>query len=353
MKHTLSSLKPLFWQYLLSAEMPAHKAHAILNELQESSIDPISFLHSHPGLTDGERKRLQSTNLAAFEKATQQGAYLFTSDQYPRTLQNCNYPPPVMFAQGDIDILSKRMIAIVGTRKATNYGKSVAHRFAQRFAQAGVTVVSGGAIGIDTVAHKSVLDAGGKTVAAIPTGIDQLYPTVNHQLFQRMIHQGCILSPFAVGSRFHAARPLIRNHVIAALAEATVVIEAPGKSGALVTAIAAAELSREVFVVPANIDNPNFDGSHLLIREGATLVTNPDQVLEALGLKGQATLFSDTPTQNLTQRKILDLLKIEPLSLEQIIEKTRIDASVLMSELTMLEVDGKVLRNVGGYTLGS
>ena len=341
---------PTFWQYLLAAELPPRKSSAILEELETGSHDAVSFLLSYPYLTEGERKRLKQANLLALEQALASGAWILTQQGYPETLKRISYAPPALFVKGDSEVLVTRKIGIVGTRKATSYGKAIAKRFAERFARNGAAVVSGGAFGIDAAAHQAALDAGGQTIVVLPTGIDQYYPAHHVGLFEQARRSGCLISPYAVASKWHAGRPILRNFVIAALSEALVVIESPQHSGALMTAGFATELGREVFVVPANIDHPNFRGSHQLIRDGATLVDDPDQVLNALGID-VSFIQQRLPEMSFIRKKILDLLREGPMDAEKIGEQLKESPSTVLPELTMLEMEGHVFREVGGYIL--
>jgi DNA processing protein len=170
-------------------------------------------------------------------------------------------------------------------------------------------------------------------------------------LFQDVRANGCLLSQFAIGTTSSRDyRPLLRNQTVAALSSAVLVVEAPERSGALSTASGANELGRQVFVVPANVDNLNFRGSHALIRDGATLVDHPDQVLDAMGIKpvantGPAPEFSDV------QQKIMSVLTVTPLASEFIVERTGLETADVMAEITVLELEGHVIRDVGGYAI--
>jgi DNA processing protein len=238
----------------------------------------------------------------------------------------------------------------VGTRAATTYGKAVAMKFAEAFVRAGVTVVSGGALGIDAAAHKAALAHGGKTIAVLAGGVDQVYPAVHSAMFNQIRGSGCLVSHHAIGSRPNGYRFLSRNHLIAGLSLGVVVVEAPQRSGALATALAAGEQGKQVFVVPANIDNANFKGSHALIRDGAQLVDHPDHVLSALGIAA-GTAQMALPELSSTGARIMNALASEPLTIEFLGERTGLDTSEVMAELTMLEIDGRVLRDAGKYAV--
>lgn len=304
-------------------------------------------------MSAADRTRYASVDLAEFRLLVERGMCVLTEAEYPAPLRESGLVPPALFCQGDTSILKGITVAIVGTRNASTYGKAVAQKFGERLAEAGITVVSGGALGIDTAAHKGALRTSGKTAAVLITGLDKSYPRENAGLFRQIADQGgCLVSQFAVGTKSAwESRPLMRNHTVAALSQALVVIEAPAKSGSLYTAMAANELGRPVFVVPANVDNLNFRGSHQLIRDGATLVDHPNQVLYALGMEPPAREESAAAPANETQRKILSTLSMQPLAPERIVEQTGLPTADVLAELTMLELEGRVIRDTGGFAL--
>lgn len=250
---------------------------------------------------------------------------------------------------GEAEVLEQPTLGIVGTRGATAYGKACALKFAEAAARAGVTVISGGALGIDAAAHKGALEAGGKTVAVLAAGVDNVYPAVHAGLFQQIHQSGCLVSQFAAGTKPGDYRFLVRNALVAALSDAVLVVEAPKRSGAMRTAHAAVEYGKEVFVVPANIDLMNFSGSFALIREGATLVTHPDDVLESMGIEPIAA--APAPTIEGPAAKILAVLSTTPKPTEKIVAESGMETAEVLSELTMLELDGLILRDAGGYTI--
>lgn len=267
----------------------------------------------------------------------------------PELLREAAGTPSAIFIDGDASALDAPCVAIVGTRSASLYGKACAMKFAEAFARAGVTVVSGGALGIDAAAHQGALAAGGRTAAVLAAGVDNVYPAVHAGLFGQIRAQGCLVSQFAVGSKPADYRFLIRNTLIAALCHAVLVVEAPLRSGAMRTANAAAEYGRDVFVVPANIDMLSFAGSFHLIREGASLASHPDDVLDALGIAPVAAQEAAPPSS--AGDRILAVLSTRPIPTEKIVELSGLDTAEVLSELTMLELEGRVLRDAGGYAI--
>jgi DNA processing protein len=310
----------------------------------------LSFLLSSPLLTPAERKRLERVDTRAFEKAVAQGITVVEEADYGVSLAECENPPVALFAWGDTACLREPMIAIVGTRGATTYGSACARKFAEAFVRAGLTVVSGGAMGIDENAHTGAMEAGGKTVAVFANGVDIAQPPKNVHLFARIRAQGCLVSSFALGTPSLEYRFRPRNELIAAMSMGVVVIEAPAGSGSLMTCTAAADLGREVFVVPGTIDRPGFRGSHNLIRDGATLVDDPAQVLSSLGVQPVAAA-ARAAGGNEVQRKILEALTVDPQAPEKFVGALGLDSAQVMSELTMMEIEGLVVKSATGYAI--
>ncbi|MFI5385501.1 MAG: DNA-processing protein DprA [Fimbriimonadales bacterium] len=339
----------LGWQVLLAAEMSPGKGLALLRELGSFSGGWSEAIQRHPALNEKERDRARQVFPEKVSRAIEAGVRIVTRDAFPEPLCALAYPP-ALFAWGDFNCAQQPCLAIVGTRGATTYGKAVAMKFAEAFARSGVTVVSGGALDIDAAAHKAVLAAGGKTIAVLAGGIEQVYPAVHGGLFSRIRQSGCLVSQHAIGSRPNGFRFLNRNHLIAGLSLGVVVVEAPERSGALSSAHAANDQGKQVFVVPANVDNTNFKGSHALIRDGATLVDHPDQVLEAFGLSF-APSQERRPELTPGGSKIVAAIASSPLTVEFIVERTGLDTSEVMAELTMLEIDGQVMRDGGKFSV--
>ncbi len=336
---------PAFLHCLLAAEASAAKSRALLRELGSlSESEAIAALRQHSALTDAERRRV-----VAGVPPIPGGVQLLAGDELPELLLQAEGTPSALFVDGDPSALEAPTVAIVGTRAASAYGKACALKFGEALARAGVTVVSGGALGIDAAAHRGALEAGGRTAAVLAAGIDNVYPAVHAGLFRQIREQGCLVSQFAVGTKPGDYRFLIRNMTVAALSLAVLVVEAPLKSGAMRTAHAAAEYGRDVFVVPANIDMMSFAGSFSLLRDGATLVSHPDEILEAIGVE-PVTAEELAPASS-TGEKILRVLSTSPIPTEVIVDRSGLDTADVLSELTMLELEGRVIRDSGGYAI--
>lgn len=329
---------------------PAKFSH-ILEEIQQTKIDPIQVLKNHRLLTESERKRISGADDLALEKAINAGAMVIEQQDYPESLQVVDHTPPALFYRGSLDCLNAPCVAIVGTRRATTYGLAVAQKFSERLAKVGLTIISGGASGIDTAAHRGALDVGGKTAAVMGTGIDKVFPATNHRLFDEIAQKnGVLVSQFACGAATDPAFFIQRNELIAALADAVLVIEAPEKSGALRTAGVAANLNRPVFVVPGSISLENYRGSHALIRDGATLVDHPDQIFEAFEIVPDVEEDPETAELSDIQRQILEVVSDQPMAAEKIIAMTGLETSEVLGELTMMEIDGWLIRDGIGYS---
>lgn len=338
-----------FWNRLLAAELGAQRGRDLLKGLGLARSDPVSYLICHGSLSPAERKNAKDASSAALEKALGQGAELSPGSDLPERIGRLDEAPPALFVWGDGRTLDAPAVAIVGTRGASTYGKAAARKFAECLAKAGLVVVSGGALGIDAAAHEGALVASGRTVAVLGGGIDNVYPSQHAGLFRRIRESGCLVSRFAAGSKPSRYRFLFRNRLIALLADAVLVIEAPERSGALSTAHAAAEFGKPVLVVPANLDNLNFRGSHELIRDGATLVAHPDHVLEAIGLPPASAAAPSPAALTADQRTILRALAEAPLSAEELVEASGLEVGVVMAEVTLLEMEGLLFRDGGRY----
>lgn len=344
-------MNPNLCQALLQAELPVGKGRALLKELGPFGDGAPTRLRNHSMLSSTERKRLEGEKPDKLSAAIRAGVQAVGFSQYPEILREWQDNPAGLFVWGDWQPVHQPTVGIVGTRRATTYGKAVATKFAEALSRAGVTVVSGGAIGIDAAAHKGALTEGGRTVAVLAGGVDTLYPALHRGLFQQIRESGgCLVSQFACGAKPEGYRFLARNVLIAALSQVLLVVEAPERSGSLHTAHRANELGRQVFVVPSNIENVNFRGSHALIRDGATLVDHPDQVLEVLGVRPGVAVAKDEPVGGVA-KSILGVLSTSPLPIEFILERTGLPQSEVIGELTLLELDGRITHGAGGYAI--
>jgi len=262
--------------------------------------------------------------------------------QYPPTLQGLATAPPVIFFRGDLEVLARPLVGVVGTRRPTDYGRAQARRFGRALGEAGVGVVSGGARGIDRAVHEAVLEAGGAAVVVLGTGVDVPYPPEHRQLFDRIVQEGGILlSEFPPGTGPQKEHFPRRNRLISALSRGVLIVEAPEGSGALNTAAWAADQGREVFVLPGPVHYPTFAGNHRLIREGARLVTSPEELLMDLRLTPGET--RPIPALEPEERRILLEWPVgEVRQLEDLCEQMEISPAELLPLLLNLELKGRI-----------
>lgn len=205
-------------------------------------------------------------------------------DGYPLALGEIYDPPLVLFCRGQLHERDRYAVAIVGTRRATPYGLRIAEKLGRELASRGITVVSGMAAGVDAAAHRGALEAGGRTIAVLGCGVNVVYPRENAELMQEIVDRGCVLSQFAMDAPPSKTHFPVRNRIISGMTQGTVVVQAPARSGALITAHTATEQGREVFAVPGEIGNRNSEGPHALIKEGAKLVETAEDIIAELNL---------------------------------------------------------------------
>jgi DNA processing protein len=281
-----TGIGPIRFQRLLqlcgSAEAAWRASDLTLAEagLERRTIDALKVLRKTSGAAQA-LAQLQKHNITALT---------LQDPEYPENLRQVADPPPVLFTRGSLLPQDQLAVALVGTRRATDYGREVATRLAVGLAGAGVTVVSGLAKGIDAIAHAATVRAGGRTIAALGNGLDQIYPPQNAALAQSIVNQGqgALVSEFAPGIPPDAVNFPRRNRIISGLSRLTVVVEAGEPSGALITADFALEQGRDVLAVPGSILSPSSAGTNDLLKQGATPVTGVDDILEALGLVSPA-----------------------------------------------------------------
>jgi len=264
---------------------------------------------------------------------------------YPVLLGNISQPPPVLFRLGEPPSPDDKMIAIIGTRRATEKGSMFTRRLASGLAQQGVVVVSGMAEGIDTAAHRGALDGGGKTVAVWGTSLDIVYPPSNKSLATEIRERGAIYSEYLPCTRPDKSTFPDRNRIISGMSDGAVVVEAGARSGALITASYALEQGRELFAVPGAPNADNSVGTNSLIKKGANLLTDVDDIFEQLPrLKGEvaARRFKASPDLTEMERKVVDMLSEGPLQIDQLSRRTDLPVPELMGFVLALEMKGVV-----------
>ena len=276
---------------------------------------------------------------------------------YPPLLKEIQKPPSRIYLRGILPEPQSPTVAVVGTRKATKDGRGLAKETTLLLAQAGVVVVSGLAMGIDTAAHEGALDAGGITVAVLGSGIDSVYPAQNQKLAEKIIaNGGAVISEYGPGEPSYKGNFIERNRIISGLSLGTVVIEAPEHSGALTTARFAGEDGRAVFVFPGPAKSPHYVGSHALLRDGATLVTSASEILEDLDIQSG----SSVPQINLDdfgadEHTVLEALRTAgaAINVDRIIELTKLDPQIVNQALATLAIWRVVQETESGYEVSN
>jgi DNA processing protein len=269
---------------------------------------------------------------------------------YPKPLLDTADPPLLLYARGQRRLLGTPAVAVVGSRNPTPQGEKNAEQFARSLARAGVTVVSGLALGIDAAAHRGALGEPGGTIAVVGTGIDRIYPARNQDLAHAIAERGLLLSEFAFGTPPLKENFPRRNRIISGLSRGVLVVEAAVQSGSLITARLAGEQGREVMAIPGSIHSPLSRGCHALIRQGAKLVESAQDVLEELRLEspGPRDAVVRDADDEAALPPLLDAMGYEAITLDELSMRTGLDAASLNAQLLELELEGRVARLPGG-----
>ena len=306
-------------------------------------------------LGGGMIERLLTVSCAADIEATlawvaQPGNHILTlaDAAYPQALLSAADPPVLLYAKGNIALLNRPAIAIVGSRNATKQGEANAAAFALALSGAGLTVVSGLAAGIDAAAHRGALTECASTVAVIGTGIDRIYPARNEGLAREIAESGCILSEFPLGTPPIANNFPRRNRLIAGLARGCLVVEAAKQSGSLITARLAAEAGREVFAIPGSIHSPQSKGCHALIKQGAKLVESAQDILEELRWEKVVNPATLPPVPEAETDPVLIALGGDPCDLDTLSARSGLPVDALLARLLPLELEGRIAILPGG-----
>lgn len=294
-----------------------------------------------------------------WEKITSQNPDInllaFTDENYPRLLKEIPDAPAILYTRGNYDWQEKPMIAIVGSRKFTSYGEQAAYSLASDLAKSGYVIVSGLALGIDSIAHKAALEAGAETIAVLGGGVDDnsIYPRSHLSLAKTIMNSGALISEYLPGTQVTEGTFPARNRIVAGMCCGTLIIEASEKSGALITARLALDYNREVFAVPGSIFSPSSLGTNSLIKSGAKIVASVQDILEEFPLaKKVVSEEKNTPlpkdiSLSKEEEKIFRTLSHEPMHVDKIIKAARLETPSAISALTMLEIKS-LAKNIGG-----
>jgi DNA processing protein len=292
---------------------------------------------------DAELARLDKLGIAVLT---------WEDDDYPALLaqlREIDQAPPLIYLRGSLADSDEWAITIVGTRSVSPYGRQVTYQLAHELAAAGLIVVSGLARGVDIEAHQAALEAGRRTIAVLPCGLDTIYPPEHRKLAARIVQQGALMTPFPLGTVPKAANFAPRNRMMSGMGRGVLVTEAGTKSGALVTAGCALEQSREVFAVPGNITAQGSSGTNRLIQDGAHPVLTVQDILDVLKLDGVSQFVearASLPSPSGDEAIVLDKLSAEPLHIDELTRQCELSVSKVTSVLTLLELKGMV-RQVG------
>ena len=284
----------------------------------------------------------------------------WTEPEYPQTLLQIYDPPVLLYVRGDVQVLNLPSLSIVGTRRPTLYGTQMAQRLGRELAARGLVIVSGLARGIDAIGHQGALDANGRAIGVLGTGIDVCYPKENRKLYEKVLERGAIISEFPLRTHPAPENFPVRNRIVAGMPLGVVVIEGAQYSGSLITARLAMEFGREVFGVPGNVTQPVSFAPNLLIKQGAKLVTNAEDVIEELPTPVRAALVQaeqpEAEQRNLlaaaslngSEKKLYELLNAdEPKPIDDIVERSGLNSSEVLATLFNLEMKG-IIRQMPG-----
>jgi DNA processing protein len=347
-----------------SAEAACATSVALLRSIEGIGSAKSSQIHNSLRKSADEAQR-------ELDSAKKIGVSILCPDDkiYPTLLRDIPDPPGVLYVKGSLEPRDLNSLAIVGSRRCSFYGREQAERFAALLAGAGLTVVSGGARGIDSAAHRGAMShLQGRTIAVLGCGIDQVYPPENANLFEQIAQRGAVMSEFAIGTPPIAENFPRRNRIVSGMSRGVLVIEADERSGALITARQACDdHGRPVFALPGRVDNKMSAGPHRLIRDGATLVSGLEDILDGMGplphgamevglfeqKKDMATEVAtplDAPVGlSEQQRSILLGIDTEPTSVDTIVERTTLPVHLVLQELTFMSLKG-VVKRVDGQT---
>lgn len=288
----------------------------------------------------------------------QPGNHVLTlaDEHYPQALLDIPDPPILLYAKGRIELLSRPSIAVVGSRNATVQGMSNAEKFSDALSRAGLTIISGMALGIDAAAHQGALEGnrhgGGSTVAVIGTGADIVYPARNRALAHRIAVEGCVVSEYPLGMPAIAANFPRRNRLISGLARAVLVVEAAAQSGSLITARTAADQGRDVFAIPGSIHSPLAKGCHQLIKQGAKLIESAQDILDELAYPCTAANAAPTDTSRAppdpVSAHLLSTMGFDPIEINSLALRCQLDAATVNAQLLNLEMEGWIESLPGG-----
>lgn len=325
---------------------------------------------SHAQLNDSQISRINELDITEIDRdlawleRSDHGILFYDDPRYPKQLLEINDPPYALFYIGDTDYLNQTQLAMVGSRTPTAAGKQIAENFAQHLSDAGITITSGLAHGIDTACHRGALKGLAGSVAVVANGLHTIYPKSNTKLAEAISKKGCLISESPVGTDPHKGLFPKRNRIISGLSIGTLVTEAAINSGSLITTRHAMEQGREVFAIPGSIHNPLSKGCHQLIKSGAKLVETASDILEELlplvnssSIRHTSAAESSQSNEEKTHdeldssyQTLLKHMEYEPVAIDELVERSNLNASEIASMLLILELQGQVVSDNGLYS---
>lgn len=334
-----STLRRLLSQFGLPEAVLARKRAELAPLLTPSSLEAL----------DSERVAGMVARALHWANATDHWIVTLADQTYPRALLETSDPPPLLYAHGKVELLQHPAIAVVGSRNASAQGEANAHAFASALSNAGLTIVSGLALGIDAAAHRGGLAGASSTIAVLGTGIDVVYPSRNAELAVEIARHGLLLSEFPLGTPAAAQNFPRRNRLISGLGRGCLVVEAALASGSLITARTAADQGRDVFAIPGSIHSPLSKGCHALIKLGAKLVESADDVLSELAdFRPSGFATTAQPVAAASRSGLLAVMGHDPVDVDSLCARAGLTAEQVASELLRLELDGRVAALPGG-----
>ena len=335
-----------------------------INEI-DAVLDPVDLLYAPRKYADtirriaGEaayQRMLQTFELKQVDDIFKllylkgYGAIVRGDAEYPENLEEIDIPPAILYYKGDIGLLKTKCLAVVGTREPSRYGRDYTEKFVEILAKCSLTIVSGLARGVDTIAHRTTLQNYGKTIAVLGSGIDVVYPASNAQLYEDIARDGLIISEYPLGTPSLAYNFPERNRIISAISQGVLIAEAGLKSGSLITADHAIKQNRELFVIPSALNSPRGQGGNRLLKtcQGA-IVLSPDDIIDALGVKQQPEKRASAMQLDFIEEKLIDALSYSEMHFDDLVDLTGLGVSDLNALLVRMEIVGLIRKLDNNY----
>lgn len=327
-----------------------HYKDDVTKILSESESNLARIFSGEPleGIIESRKSRL---NKKIFVDSNIKTVF-FGEEKYSKLLSEVYDPPIILYCRGNMELLNGISISVVGSRKHTGYARSALNKIIPELVNSRIAVVSGMALGVDSIAHYLTLESSGKTIGVLGCGVDEIYPTSNRGLADRILSTGGLLiSEFPPGTPPFKQNFPLRNRIIAGMSSGTLVVEARHDSGSLITAGLANEYGREVFAVPGNIDSFSSEGTNELIKQGAKMVASAADILSELNIEFDICKTTIIEPQNLEEEKIFKTIELEALEVDKISKITKLDIVTVNSLMSILEISGKVEKVNDGFKL--